>query len=84
VVSVKEGTVEASLGNCVRDLRTLTHLCIVKGHSGEIRNNSLSSILLEILIYGGIDQVSNCRFGGINNLRNDGTLQERDQDVSNL
>jgi hypothetical protein len=59
-------------------------LSIIKGNASEIRNDSLGSVLLKILINSGVNKGSNSGFSGRDNLRNNSALQERNQDIGNL
>lgn len=59
-------------------------MSIVKGNTGEVWDDSLGSVLLEILIDSGVDKGSNGGLSSGDNLGKDSALQQRDQDVGNL
>lgn len=84
MVSIKEGSIDTTLEDSLRDFGTLAHLSIIEGNTGEVWDDSLGSVLLEILIDGGVDKGSNGGLSGRDNLGKNSALQERDQDVGNL
>jgi len=59
-------------------------LSIVESDSSKIWDLLLGTVKLEVLVNGGVDGIGSCGLNLCDDLRNDGALDEWDEDTSNL